>query len=681
MTSPREMDETTKGRKEVMKWIAEAFSENWDTIIKILTDSEFSVVLVDADGKVVEGHPPDIFQSIEVKKALSNAIKSKELQVVEDIDRIILIKPLSSGALALICKRQMWYEELWRNSEDMMVVTDTNGGILDANKKFLEFLGLDEVKGLKITDFIEKEYVSVILTKLRRITVAVGLTDIVEVPLISTEGRKMWVEVLLQPITLKGKVRAIHWIARDITTRKEAERKLRESEEMFRMLAERAPVGMFLTQRGSIKYLNLRCAEMLGYKPEELINRQLLDFIHPEDRELIDRSLKLVEEGWIESFRYSVKVVRKGGEDRTFEIYGSFYKEGSAVLGMMIDLTEKLEMEKRLQESEEKFRKIVENSPILIALVDENGVFVEANPSMIQSIGSNTVGRNFYEVFPPDVAERRMFYLRKCLEEDKPVRFEDRRGGRHFLSTFIPVEVRGRKLCLVIASDISSIKLLNELLLILNEINDMIMRGEDIDAIFDFTVKRLGEMYVSCIIGLVTDDEIKIFANEEVVDPKCVEAVLSEKKTLHLPPGRHINGCRNVHSKYYTLAIPMKYGESVLGVLVVSSYWDFSGDEREVLSTLANNLAFVVHAKEAEEQKWIAYEQIERNIEQFAVLADKIRNPLAAISLLAEIESSGETKEKILRQVDKIKDIVDRLDSGWLESEQLRMLLRKYWER
>ncbi len=660
-----------------MKRIAEAFTENWDILFDILTDSEFSVVLLDSDGRVMEGRLPD---DIEVKKSLSSAIKSKEMQIVEGIDHIVILKPISSGAIALICKRQAWYGELWRNSEDLMLVTDVNGNILDANKKFLEFSGLDEVKGVKITDFVERKYVSMISSKIRRISAAIDSTDVLEVPLINDEGKRVWVEVILQPITLKEKVVAIHWIARDITARKEAERKLRESEEMFRMLAEKAPVGMFLTHKGVMKYLNIKCAEMLGYKPEELIGRPFLDFIHPEDRELIERSLKLLEDGWVESFKYSVKVVRKGGENRTFEIYGSFYKKEYAALGM-VDLTEKLEMERRLQESEEKFRKIVENSPILIALVDEKGVFVDANPSMIQSIGSNTVGRNFYEVFPPDVAERRMFYLRKCLEEDKPVRFEDRRGGKHFLSTFIPVEVGGRKLCLVIASDISSIKLLNELLLILNEINDMIMKGEDIDAIFDFTVKKLGEMYVSCIIGLVTDDETKIFASEDVIDPKCVEAVLSEKRTLHLAPGKHINGCRNVHSRYYTLAIPMRYGESLLGVLVVSSYWDFSNDEREVLSTLANNLAFVVHAKEAEEQKWIAYEQIERNIEQFAILADKIRNPLAAISLLAEIESKGETKEKILRQVDKIKEIVDKLDSGWLESEELRMLLRKYWEK
>lgn len=680
MTFPREVDKTAKGQKDAVEWIAEAFSENWDTIIKILTGSECSAVLLDAEGEVVEGQPPDVFHSIEVKKALANVIRSREMHVVEVVDRIILLKPLSSGVVALICKRQSWYEELWRNSGDMMFVTDTTGSILDANNKFLEFLGQDDIKGAKITDFIEKEHVSVISTKIRKIAAA-NLPDVLELPLMNAEGKRVWVEATVKPVTSKGKVIAIHWIARDITGRKEAERKLKESEEMFRMLAERAPVGMFLVENGILRYLNPKCAEMLGYKPEELIGRPFLDFVHPEDRELIDRSLKLVEEGWVESFRYSVKVVRKGGEDRTFEIYGSFYKKGTAVLGMMIDLTEKLEMEKRLQESEEKFRKIVENSPILIALVDENGVFVEANPSMIQSIGSNTVGRNFYEVFPPEVAERRMFYLRKCLEEDKPVRFEDRRGGRHFLSTFIPVEVGGRKLCLVIASDISSIKLLNELLLILNEINDMIMKGEDIDAIFDFTVKRLGEMYVSCIIGLVTDDETKIFAIEDVVNPRCVEAVLSEKRTLHLTPGKHIDGCQNLHGKYYTLAIPMKYGEAVLGVLVVSSYWDFSSDEREVLSTLASNLAFVVHAKEAEEQRWIAYEQIERNIEQFAILADKIRNPLAAISLLAEMEGEGEVKERILRQVDKIKEIVDRLDTGWLESEELRALLRKYWEK
>ena len=75
----------------------------------------------------------------------------------------------------------------------------------------------------------------------------------------------------------------------------------------------------------------------------------------------------------------------------------------------------------------------------------------------------------------------------------------------------------------------------------------------------------------------------------------------------------------------------------------------------------------------------MAFEQIERNIEQFAILVDQIRNPLAAISLLVELETDGETREKILAQVQRIDKLISKLDKGWLESERISRYLRGIW--
>jgi PAS domain S-box-containing protein len=74
-----------------------------------------------------------------------------------------------------------------------------------------------------------------------------------------------------------------------------------------------------------------------------------------------------------------------------------------------------------------------------------------------------------------------------------------------------------------------------------------------------------------------------------------------------------------------------------------------------------------------------ALEQIEKNIEQFAILGDNIRNPLAVIVGLSSL-AEGEVSDRILVQTKEIDRIVDQLDKGWVESENVRGFIRKYYQ-
>jgi sensor domain CHASE-containing protein len=86
----------------------------------------------------------------------------------------------------------------------------------------------------------------------------------------------------------------------------------------------------------------------------------------------------------------------------------------------------------------------------------------------------------------------------------------------------------------------------------------------------------------------------------------------------------------------------------------------------------------IFQRKLIEVQKREAYEQIEKNIEQFAILGDHIRNPLAVIVGLADL-TEGEASGKIVEQAKVIDGIIDQLDRGWIESEKVREFLRRYY--
>jgi len=75
--------------------------------------------------------------------------------------------------------------------------------------------------------------------------------------------------------------------------------------------------------------------------------------------------------------------------------------------------------------------------------------------------------------------------------------------------------------------------------------------------------------------------------------------------------------------------------------------------------------------KRAEEAWEEAFAQIEANIYQASLLNDQIRNPMAVIMGLADLEG-GERMEKIINGVKKRDDIITRLDRGVLESELIR---------
>lgn len=85
----------------------------------------------------------------------------------------------------------------------------------------------------------------------------------------------------------------------------------------------------------------------------------------------------------------------------------------------------------------------------------------------------------------------------------------------------------------------------------------------------------------------------------------------------------------------------------------------------------------ITEQERLEKQKKEALDQIERNIEQFAVLVDNIRNYLAVIVGVAELEvEDKEASQKILGQAKRIEEVIDELDKGWLESEDIREFLR-----
>jgi PAS domain S-box-containing protein len=148
---------------------------------------------------------------------------------------------------------------------------------------------------------------------------------------------------------------------RDITERKQAEKVLRESEDLFRLSMESAPDGVYMNDlEGNFLYGNRKAEEIIGYKSEELIGRNFLDFdIIAEDS--IGKAVELLKEN-IEGRSTGpdeLEMVRKDGRHIVIEINTTLIqRRGQAnVLAFVRDITDRKQAEEEKRGLEERLQR------------------------------------------------------------------------------------------------------------------------------------------------------------------------------------------------------------------------------------------------------------------------------------------------------------------------------------
>ena len=157
-----------------------------------------------------------------------------------------------------------------------------------------------------------------------------------------------------------GTVAACGESAGDVT-RKAGPEKTRASEDTFRDVAEKSVAGIYIVQDGTFKYVNPRFAEIHGYTVEELKCLSPGDVLFPEDLPVVEENLRKRISGETESIHYEFRIITKEGEIRHVEVYGSFtvYEGGPAIIGTLIDITERKKGDEALRQYREHLEDLV----------------------------------------------------------------------------------------------------------------------------------------------------------------------------------------------------------------------------------------------------------------------------------------------------------------------------------
>jgi PAS domain S-box-containing protein len=158
----------------------------------------------------------------------------------------------------------------------------------------------------------------------------------------------------------------------------------------FRGVLETAPAGIFLMDAdGLITFANQRFVEMLGHDSlQDLQGASYMDYVHPSEAEQVRTCIQRVMHGELEHL--SVQRVYRRRDNATFygHLSGRRVLDGEggfqALLGVVLDLTERKRAEAALKESEERLRTLINATPDIVCFKDGEGRWLEANPADLE---------------------------------------------------------------------------------------------------------------------------------------------------------------------------------------------------------------------------------------------------------------------------------------------------------
>ena len=292
-------------------------------------------------------------------------------------------------------KRETLSKNLAELSTECMASVDAKGRIVWCNTATIETLGFskEEIVGKHFSEIgvITAQEIPRCLM-LFRSALKGKLRMPFEITLKRKDGTLLLCEVRVGLLKDGRKVTGCQVVARDITKEKQAEEELRENEEKFRDLLENAnDLIQSVDANQRFVYVNKKWLDTLGYSKEEAKELRLSDIIRKDQIPHCLEVFKRVRTGESVDKVEAVFVAKDGREVYVEGSASARIKEGKfiATRGIFRDVTERRLTEKRLAESEAKYRSLVENSLEGIGVSKGNQI-VFANKALLDILGYDT---------------------------------------------------------------------------------------------------------------------------------------------------------------------------------------------------------------------------------------------------------------------------------------------------
>ncbi len=455
------------------------------------------------------------------------------------------------------------------------------------------------------------------------------------------DGEFRWVlETATPRFTSAGEFAGFIGTAIDITDRRRAEEALRESEERFRLMADAAPVLIWLDDASALcTYFNKPWLDFTGRTLAQEVGHGWMEGVHGDDLPRV-RAFDDFERTQ-KPYQYEYRLRRHDGEYRWILDTGvpRFTPQGAfeGYIGSAIDITDRRQAEEALKESEARYRTQVQNAPEAIVVFDVDARrFVEANDNALKlwDLSHEAILQTDPVALSPPVqpdgrssADAIAANIGRTLSGEAPA-FEW--IHRDAAGRDIPCEVRlvrlpsaSRRLIRGSVTDITARKRAENLQAALYRIAATTSSAEDIDEFYAAIHAIVGElMYAKNFYVALYDPRADVISF-----PYCVDEV--DGSLAPMRPGKGLTAhvlrtgepLLSLNDDFVEmlergevelvgsmsvawLGVPLKRGEKTFGVLVVQSYdprFTFGQAEKEVLMFVSQHIAVALERKRAQE--------------------------------------------------------------------------------
>ena len=291
------------------------------------------------------------------------------------------------------------YRNIIENMQEGYHEVDIKGNFTFVNEAMRKIIGYEyereELLGMNNRQYTDEENARKVYQVYNRVYRTGEPVNNFEWQIIRKNGDRRDIEVSVSLIrNREGHPTGFRGIVKDATDRKQAEEALRESEELYKTLAEKSLAGVYVVQDGKFRFINSNAASYAGYTKEELLGSEAGLLVSPEDSEKVRQNTRAMLLGK-EMSPYEFRIITKQGETRwIMETVTSILHEGwPAILGNSMDITERKRAEEALREGEQRLHSIVDGSPIPAFVIGKDHRVIHWNKALeeMSSIKSEEV--------------------------------------------------------------------------------------------------------------------------------------------------------------------------------------------------------------------------------------------------------------------------------------------------
>ena len=205
-----------------------------------------------------------------------------------------------------------------------------------------------------------------------------------------------------------------------------------ENEQRYRDLVEHLPLCIAILCEGKIVFINISGARMMAARnPEDIVGRNVTDFIHPDSREVILTRMHKVLRGG-HAGPSEEKFVRLDGKEIEVEVSAFPFKYQNKPAQQIIarDVTEQKENRLAIKKSETLFSQLFHVSPMAIVMLDNEGKVAQVNPGFEKLFGycfEELKGLELNQTIVPDDLESEGNDLNTLISTQQVVRIETKR--------------------------------------------------------------------------------------------------------------------------------------------------------------------------------------------------------------------------------------------------------------